>query len=153
MARRRPQGDAGASEHRTAGFEGPGNASERTPESLAYHAGFARLIASISRDFLGMAPDQIDRGIQAALRAVGEYAGVDRAFLFQLSDDRSLLFMAHEWCAAGIEPQIENLQELPTKAFPWARAQIARAEIVRVPRVASRDEVRRTRRARGAGPG
>ncbi|NIV73551.1 MAG: hypothetical protein GWN37_01575, partial [Gammaproteobacteria bacterium] len=102
----RPRGDAGASVHRTAGFEGSGSADERTPESLGYHSGLEQLIAAISRDFIAMAPDQIDRGIQTALRAVGEYTGVDRAFLFQLSDDLSLLVNTHEWCADPLVSQL-----------------------------------------------
>jgi GAF domain-containing protein len=128
--------DAEAPVQRAAGFEGPGNAGERTPESLAYHAGFAQLIAAISRDFIAMTPDQIDRGIQAALRSVGEYAGVDRAFLFQFSDDLLLLANTHEWCADPADSQLEKLRSLPTKALPWARSRIASRKVICVPRVA-----------------
>ena len=91
---RRSLKDAGAPVQRAAAFEGSGNEGNSRPESLAYDAGFARLIASISRDFLAMAPDQIDQGIQAALRAVGEYAGVDRAFEILASEIRRDMMLA-----------------------------------------------------------
>ena len=121
--------------HRAAGFDGPENGGGCTPDPLAYHAGFAQLIAAISRDFIAMAPDQIDRGIQAALRAVGEYTGVDRAFLFRLSDDLSLLVNTHEWCADPADSQLQKFQGLPTKALPWAGSRIASRKAICVPRV------------------
>jgi len=122
--------------HRAVGLEGPENEGGRAPEALAYDAGFARLIASISRDLLALAPDQIDRGIQAALRAVGKYAGADRVFLFRLSDDLSLLINSHEWCAAPADSQSEKFQGLSRKALPWAFSRIAIRKVICVPRVA-----------------
>jgi PAS domain S-box-containing protein len=117
------------------GLEGPGNAGERTPESLAYHAGFAQLIATISRDFIAMASDQIDRGIQAALRAIGEYAGVDRAFLLGLTDDLSLLVNTHEWCTDPVVSRLKSFQGLPTNALSSAASTIANRRVICVPRV------------------
>ena len=30
----------------------------------------------------------------------------------------------HEWCASGINPEIENLQGLPLSIFPWWMQQL-----------------------------
>ena len=89
-----------------------------------------QLIAAIARDFIAMAPDEIDRGIQAALRAVGEYAGADRAFLCQLSDDLSLLVNTHEWCADPVASQLEKSPGLPMKMLPWAGSRIAGRQVI-----------------------
>jgi PAS domain S-box-containing protein len=50
---------------------------------------------------------------------VGEFVGADRAYLFQHAEDGSTTSNTHEWCGEGVEPQIENLQGLPTDTFPW----------------------------------
>jgi len=52
-----------------------------------------------------------------ALRLLGEATAVSRVYVFQevtSSDGRSLWSQRHEWCADGIEPQIDNpdLQDL-----------------------------------------
>jgi PAS domain S-box-containing protein len=128
-----PPGDPVAPEHPAATPAGREGTGELAPESPGI--GVAQLITAISRDFISMAPDQIDRGIEAALRAVGEYAGVDRAFLFQLSDDLSLLVNSHEWCADPLHSQLAKLQGLPTHALPWARSRLARGEPICVRRI------------------
>jgi PAS domain S-box-containing protein len=61
---------------------------------------------------------------------------VDRAFLFRLSDDPSLLVNSHEWCADPADSQREKFQGLPRKALPWAWSRIASREVICVPRVA-----------------
>jgi PAS domain S-box-containing protein len=42
----------------------------------------------------------------------------------------------HEWCAEGIEPQIQNLEELPSDSLPWFMELVRRLEVFHVPRVA-----------------
>ncbi|MFQ5615801.1 MAG: response regulator, partial [Anaerolineales bacterium] len=42
----------------------------------------------------------------------------------------------HEWCAPGIEPQIDKLQGLPVDMLPWWMAKIRGLEIIHIPRVA-----------------
>ncbi len=95
-----------------------------------------RLVATISARFIDLGPDELDRGITYALEAIGEFAGVDRSYVFMASADGRLMDNTHEWCAAGIEPQIQNLQGLPAAAFPWWMDTLRRFETIRIPRVA-----------------
>ena len=44
------------------------------------------LITALSTNFINLAPGEIDRGINEALQAVGEFAGVDRSYLFLAYD-------------------------------------------------------------------
>jgi GAF domain-containing protein len=39
----------------------------------------------------------------------------------------------HEWCAEGIEPQIENLQELSADMVPWWMDKLNRLENIHIP--------------------
>ncbi len=59
----------------------------------------------------------------------------DRSYIFQFYDNRRLMDNTHEWCAEGIEPQIDMLKKLPTEAFLWLTKKIYNNEIIIVPKV------------------
>lgn len=82
-------------------------------------ADLLQLISQTTRDFIAEPSTELDRNIDRALRAIGTLFDADRTYLFQLKDDHGLMSNTHEWCAAGVEPQIENLQSLPIDIFPW----------------------------------
>ncbi|MCK4451673.1 MAG: GAF domain-containing protein, partial [Anaerolineae bacterium] len=52
------------------------------------------------------------------------------------SDDGTKVGITHEWCAAGIEPRIDKLDEMPIEDFAWCMERINRLEIIHIPRVA-----------------
>ena len=105
-------------------------------KALEYRSEFDRLITSISTSFINLASDEVDSGIKQALQAIGEFVGVDRSYVFLLSDGGTKMDNTHEWCAKGIEPQINNLKELPVDTFPWWMEKLNQFETVYVPRVA-----------------
>jgi len=109
---------------------------KRAEEALRYRVEFEDLVTTLSTHFINLAPDKIDGGINRALQAIGEFAGVDRSYVFLLSDDRTQIDNSYEWCAKGIEPQIDNLQGLPVGAFPWWMEKLDRFEAIHIPRVA-----------------
>ncbi len=95
-----------------------------------------RLVAGISHRLIDVESGALDAAIVDALGAIGVFAGVDRTYLFQLSPDGTTHSNTHEWCAPGVAPQREALQDLPTGAFPWIMARLNRFETVHVPRTA-----------------
>ncbi|EFL84858.1 diguanylate cyclase (GGDEF) domain-containing protein [Desulfovibrio sp. 3_1_syn3] len=57
-----------------------------------------------------------DEAIDAILRKIGQQHHADRAYIFEYSTDklgRVVVNNTHEWCAAGIEPQMDILRDLP----------------------------------------
>ena len=56
--------------------------------------------------------DDANRVIDEALRIMGTYLDVSRAYMFRLRENERLLDNAHEWCAPGVTPEIQNLQGL-----------------------------------------
>ena len=79
----------------------------------------ARLIVQLAFDFLISPPVRFDKEVDKSLGTVGAFVGADRAYLFLHSPDGLRISNTHEWCAQGIEPQIELLQDLPVDTFPW----------------------------------
>ncbi len=104
-------------------------------KELAYREAFEGLIARISTRFVEQPVQQVDAGIDFALEGLGRFAGVDRCYLFLFAPDGRTMTCAHEWCAAGIAPVRDSVQELPVKQFPWFMARISQRQMVYVPRV------------------
>src|SRR5262245_49540535 len=102
------------------------------PVSLAN--GLDSLLASLTSAFINLPVDQIDQGIEDALRRVGEFAAIDRAYVFLLSEDGSRLESAHQWCAEGIARN-GQLQGVATAELPWFIDRLRRRQPVHIPRV------------------
>jgi diguanylate cyclase (GGDEF)-like protein/PAS domain S-box-containing protein len=104
-------------------------------EALRCLAEFERLITTISAGFIDVAPGEIDAEIDDALRAIGEFVGVDRSFVFLFSRDGAKMDNTHEWCAEGVEPQRDNLKGLPVGDLPWVMRRLRTLEAIHVPSV------------------
>jgi signal transduction histidine kinase/ActR/RegA family two-component response regulator len=90
---------------------------KRAEEELQNRPQLAGLVTSVSTHFI--TPGEVDVGISHSLQAIGEISGVDRSYAFIFSGDGTKMDNTHEWCAEGIESQIENLQGLPVGILPW----------------------------------
>ncbi len=108
---------------------------ERT-EQIAYQVKLENLIATISTTFINLAPTEIDRGINRALKSIGEFICADHGYVFLLSEDGTSVDSAHEWRAEGIEPQTSKCKGLALKDFPLLAEKIGNSENLHIPCVA-----------------
>lgn len=89
---------------------------------------FSETVKSISSHFVGIMP--FDDAVNECLQDIGTLCKAGRAYLFTLSSDGIQMNNTHEWCAAGVSPQIEDLQGLPAEMFPWWMAKLRRGEVI-----------------------
>ncbi|MEN9231397.1 MAG: PAS domain S-box protein [Thermostichus sp. DG02_5_bins_236] len=82
-------------------------------DELDYRSRLERLLIDLSMQFINASEAALDESIQQALAAVGQFVEVDRAYLFTYNHEQGLTRNTHEWCRAGIEPQIHHLQTVP----------------------------------------
>jgi len=87
-------------------------------------AALVELIGRSVQQMIALPGSVIDETIHHALESVGRHFDVDRAYLFHLSPDHQTMSNTHEWCAPGVEPQNENLQDIPTAMAPWWMAEL-----------------------------
>lgn len=104
--------------------------------ALAHHFMFQKMVADISALFVKTAADELDRAIEQALALSGSFFQMDRAYVFLYSPDLGRMNNTHEWCAAGIFPQKERIQDVPLAAFPWITSRLTADQAVHVPEVA-----------------
>ncbi|MCP1715433.1 PAS domain S-box-containing protein [Methanocalculus alkaliphilus] len=89
----------------------------RAEEEVSYRLEFERLVADISSLFLYA--NSFDIAANQALSEIGKFTNASRAYLFLFTQERHVVDNTHEWCADGITPQKEDLQDLPTSHFTW----------------------------------
>ncbi|MBR9976631.1 MAG: GAF domain-containing protein, partial [Bacteroidetes bacterium] len=111
-----------AAGHKAAGHEAAGHkAAEQSglARPSLREAGIEHLVASISSDLIDVTAENLNAKVDAALMQLGEFAGVDRSYVFILREENRVMDNTHEWCASGIEAQKQNLQDLSVTHFPW----------------------------------
>ncbi len=105
----------------------------RAEDALRFRSQAESLLAQITARFMNLPAAAIDQGIDDALREVGALFEVDRAYVCLHDAGRATAGKSHEWCAPGIAPQGERLQQLATAADPGWAARLRALELVIVP--------------------
>ena len=115
------------------------NITERkqVEKALQYRAEFERLITATSTNLINLPPGKIDKGINQALQTIGEFADVDRSYVFLFQKDGIKMDNTHEWCVKDITPQIHRLKNILIDDFRWSLGKIRQSETVHIPRVIS----------------
>lgn len=104
---------------------------------LQYLASLAELVTTLTGCFLKVETGSLDTEINNALSVIGEFAGVDRSYVFQFSGDGTRVTNTHEWCADGIAPEIDSIQDTPVEVYAWALTPLQRGQVLYVANVAA----------------
>lgn len=106
-------------------------------EMLLYRYRFETILSDITATFVDVASEELDGRINNALEKIGQFAGIDRSYVFQFCDDGHLVDNTHEWCADGIKPQIDNLKGIEVvNEMPFFAEKMQKHEVFHVPSVA-----------------
>ena len=82
-----------------------------------------QLLISISTEYINADLTDIDGLIDQSLKQMGNFVEADRSYIFSYDFENSSTSNTYEWCAEGIKPEIQNLQEIPIEYFPqWVEA-------------------------------
>jgi signal transduction histidine kinase len=108
---------------------------QRIQRELDERLRFETFLAQLSRSFVDVPADAIDREIPHGLRRVGEFLGLDRVSLFELALRMGHARVMYAWARNGVGPVPT---EMPAQEFSWMSARIARGEVVTFSR---RDEL------------
>ena len=82
-------------------------------EQLKYQEQFRELLITISSKFINLSIEKMDETITQTLAQIGKFVNADRTYIFELDPHTTISSNTFEWCNDGIEPEIENLQEIP----------------------------------------
>ncbi len=104
-------------------------------EDIEHKNALRELIAQISADFVNASRSNVDDKIDSMLERVGAFLGVDRTFLFQFSRDEKYMWNTHEWCAPGVPPVKDMVQNYPVQDVPFIAKVVSQREMFFVPSV------------------
>lgn len=87
-------------------------------------------ISRLSSELIQIDITEIDDAIHKALKFVAQFTGVERGYVFLLSEDRRRIVLTHEWCAEDVIAHKGVLEYVDVADLPDFIATLERGEIV-----------------------
>ncbi|MES2705785.1 MAG: ATP-binding protein [Verrucomicrobiota bacterium] len=101
----------------------------RAENALQQRVEFEALVSRISSLFVRLKSDEIDRGIQEALREMGEFIGVDHCHLCRVHGAGEWVDHTHEWAADGSPHPWAGTKGLRLdEHLPWSAVRLRRLD-------------------------
>ncbi len=96
---------------------------------LNFHRQFEKLVTDVSTRFISMPSDKIEKGIKAALKKIGCFAGVDCCYIAQFSEAACAFTNIYQWSqhSAGLRFNPSDT------AFRWYSEQLKQLNIIHIP--------------------
>jgi len=113
---------------------------KQAEEKLREHEKLQQLLMEMATDLINVPLEKVDAAINEILEAVGEFTKADSIYIFNHDYNRWVTSNTHEWCAEGITPEIDNLQDLPLERLPDFIEAHQKGEVVHIPNVAQMPE-------------
>lgn len=96
---------------------------------------FENEMLQLSPKLTGIPLAEVDKALNLALERIGLFLMADRAYIFELDDEKDTMSNTFEWCNEGITPQIENLRDIPCSALPMWMKELRQHNNIVIPQV------------------
>lgn len=98
---------------------------------LALKADFQRILVEVSSKYINIPIESVNSSINESLARIGQFVDVDRAYVSEYDFHDKTSSNIYEWCADGIEPQIDNLQKIPLTFIPvWVKKHLKGESVI-----------------------
>jgi len=104
---------------------------QRIEEALRYRVEFEKLITTISTHFINLAPNEIDDGINQAIKTIGEFVNIDHSYVFLFTEFQ----IKYEWYSPKITAQFYSNAEITEIIVPWIKGKLQSFETIYIPNV------------------
>jgi len=98
------------------------------------------ILIDIANTYINLDLTNVDATINHSLQKLGEFVKADRVYIFDYNFINDIAINTFEWCQEGIEPQIDNLKDVPLKMIPEWVENHKRGEAYIVDNVGELDE-------------
>lgn len=119
---------------RTASSRLPGGATmnEEGDESFST---FQHLITCVLARLASGTSDEIDEHIRISLREIGQFIGVDNAYIVRAANDLSEWSITHEWNSSNSQALKDRYQHVKMGSWDWAERLILSGQVMQVSRL------------------
>ena len=107
---------------------------EKANKLIRRKLNFEKVISKISSRFVGTI--DLDKEIIATLEDLGDLSAAGRVYIF-IFNDKETMSNEYEWCAEGVSPEKDNLQNLPKSMFPWWMKRIEKGDFIHIKNVSN----------------
>lgn len=90
-------------------------------DALKNQLELTRMIASISSKLINIPLDKIDDQINSVFDKVGNYKNIDRIYMIQMSKDKMIMEVTHQWAREGVSVYGDKLRKILTKELSNCR--------------------------------
>jgi diguanylate cyclase (GGDEF)-like protein/PAS domain S-box-containing protein len=101
--------------------------------ALKHQLAMEEIVMNISTRFIDVAPAEIDREIQRALRILGEFMDVDRCHIQVLQPDRRAILKSYEWTVSTAN--LSQILATELSQFKWSLNRYFNFETIRIHRL------------------
>lgn len=112
----------------------------RAQEILDQELKLQEALIDIASTYINLDPLDVQNTIDRSLEKMGNFVGADRAYIFDYDFEKQTTTNTYEWCNEGIDPEIENLQEIPIEYFPQWVEKHQKGEAFYIPNVSDLEE-------------
>lgn len=98
------------------------------------------LVNEISSTLIKLPTSEIETSINESLKKLGVFMDVDRVYIFNFEHEIGIMNNTYEWCNEGINPEIQNLQNVPNDLIPRWFEKFNNNEHVYIPNVSEISE-------------
>ena len=98
-------------------------ARKKAEQKLHRQSLLQKLLMQISSTYINLPLYEVNATIQTSLGELAKFVSADRAYIFSYDYPNKLCSNTHEWCARGIAPQIDQLQDVSLEGMSeWLEA-------------------------------
>ncbi|MCF8345127.1 MAG: response regulator [Bacteroidales bacterium] len=96
---------------------------KQAEENLHHLSQMQSIILRMASDYINMPKELVEDSINNSLKELGEFVQADRAYIFEYDWTKNVCNNTYEWCNEGINPEIDNLQNVPNELIDyWVEA-------------------------------
>lgn len=87
-------------------------------EELDQELHLQEALIDIASTYINLDPKDVENTINRSLEKMGLFVAADRSYIFDYDFDLGTTSNTYEWCNIDVEPEINNLQQMPVEFFP-----------------------------------
>lgn len=109
-------------------------------ERLDKEVKLQEVLIDIASQFINLDAKDADHVINNALETMGLFVAADRAYIFDYDFENETTSNTYEWCNTGVQPEIDNLQEVPIAYVPQWVEQHKQGKAFYIPDIGALDD-------------
>jgi PAS domain S-box-containing protein len=113
---------------------------KKIEQRIQHQSKLQQILVNIATRYINLPIDKYETYIQQSLEELASFVNADRAYIFEYLWEENVCNNTYEYCAEGIEPQIEILQGQDLSVIPQWTQTHKKGEMLHIPEVFELEE-------------